>query len=110
MTNLKCEEIIDEIKEIYSKYHPDMWFEIKITSWKEFDITTYSSQVVSVDKNYQIHILQCYSNGATLHDLNGKEICGTQLSETGATLIESLTRLLKLSKLLVSQNITIFEC
>ena len=87
-----------------------MWFEVKITSWKEFDCTNYSSQVVSVDKNYQTHILQCCSNCVPLHDLDGRKICGTQLSEKGATLIESLLRLLELSKFLIDQEVNILEC
>ena len=110
MKSLTCEEIIDKIKEIYSKYRPNMWFEVKITSWKEFDCTNYSSQVVSVDKNCQTHILQCCSNGIPLYDLEGREICGTQLSETGTTLIESLLRLFELSECLIAQNINILEC
>ena len=109
MNNLTCEEIIDEIKALYARHMPETWIEVSITSWKEFDDQGYGSRVVSVDADFQKHELRCAANNGTIVDKNGRKICGTDLSETGKTIHEALTHLLKSSQYLLKQDICIFE-
>lgn len=109
MKKMTCEEIIDEIKALYAQYMPDEWIEVEITSWKEFDEQRYSCHVVSVDDNFQKHELRCAANNGAFYDLDGLRLCGTDLSETGQTIHEGLTRLLEYSRHLLAQDISILE-
>ena len=109
MKKLTCEEIIDEIKALYARHMPEAWIEIEITSWQEFDEPRYSCHVVSVDKNFQTHELRCTANNGTFYDPDGIRICGSDLSETGQTIHEGLSRLLECSRHLLAQDISILE-
>jgi hypothetical protein len=105
------EEIIDEIKALYAQYMPDAWIEVSITSWKEFefDEQRYGCCVISVDDNFQKHELRCVANNGAFYDLDGHRICGSDLSETGQSIHEGLTRLLESSRHLLAQDISIME-
>ena len=109
MDNSSCEEIIAEIKALYAQYMPETWIEVSITSWKEFDEQGYGCHVVSVDDNFQKHELRCAAKNGLFYDLDGHRICGSDLSETGQTIHESLTRLLESSRHLLAQNVIIME-
>lgn len=105
-----CEEIIDEIKALYAEYMPSVWIEVAINSWQEFSEQDYSCEVIHVDENFQKHELRCVAgDGCLICNLDGSRICGRDLSESGKTLQEGLTRLLESSRHLLKQNIWIME-
>ena len=104
-----CEEIIAEIKALYARHMPEAWIEVSITSWKEFEEQRYSCCVISVDDNFQTHELRCAANNGAFYDPDGNRICGSDLSETGQTIHDGLTRLLEYSRHLLAQDISILE-